>query len=209
MNIKQFALLSIAAISLASCSDDDPAPKTSPYPTQQEFQEKVVGHIWALSEPESSVKYIKGDGTELDYSGLSGGWSSFIGFQIDNDGTITEYQRTDLPGLYPLNSIDYFRTTAPTYMYDPDTGILKYTTYKWTGEIVTREYQIISVSDNFIVFNDQYGIIPIGYDSDPYAEISPRLPDPGSHLHHILVRVPAEKGQEYYDKYKLLSFPAE
>jgi len=95
-------------------------------------------------------------------------------------------------------------------MYDPDTGILRYTIYKWSGSLETREYHVASISDNFIVLDDEYGIIPLNY----YGEMTSSdadldVPDPESHRRSILTRVPTEKEQEYYSKYKISNFTIE
>lgn len=218
--MKYFSVLvsiAFAAVALGSCSNDDPAPVPSqdstqsgtqeavvPYLTQQEFQGKVVGRIWSRWEEGNSFRLLTGDNIQVDPP--NGGYQAMIAFKVNPDGTVTEFQMTTLPGTVPYKQL---LITSPAYTYDPSTGILEYDIHEWNGTLNNRKYHITSVTDQCIVYNENYGILPLGYSEDPDAIYDNNIPDPDSHEEFTLICVPVDKEQEYYDNYEPTSFPME
>lgn len=181
---------------LSACSDNDPQPAPSPYPTLQELKEQTQGHLWK----HAGFTAITGEGKEVDLI-LDGMWESTSALKFEGDH-IVELQFAP-PGKYQSNDHYYTRTSEP-YSYDPLTGTLRYTIeLGWTCSKYERVWHVESVSDTQILLNNNYGIVPFGYtceeDYIPDPDYTKR--DPDSHYQHKFVPVETAEEQSWYDKY--------
>ena len=194
--------------------DEDSLGETLPseFLTQEEFDNRVVGHLWAEKNSRLTQMYMgqtcnsDGEAIFVHITGLS---YDLKAFKIA-DGKVYDYYKASWPGLN-VNP-PYQAAVIYEYTYTPSTGELKYKVYvESTGKKMERCLVLKSIQNGKLEMRYEYGRFPKGCptldvlnDSFDWNQVSEEL-DPGSHIKAMLDQFTPEEEAEYVSNFVLMN----
>lgn len=187
--------------------DEESLP--SEFVSQEEFDNLVVGHLWAQRGQNfwtmfTGVPYNSdGEILFLSYTGMA---DRFRAFKII-DGTFYFYYRAAWPGMY----VDPpFRiTVAKSYEYNPATGELVFTVpLTQSDRFEERRVVLWHLEDGVLEMRDRYGLYRIGSPTMDNPSDRSKMTDEideGSHFRTMLHKHSPEEEAEFAKDYVFMN----
>lgn len=184
----------------------DASLESSEYVSQADFDNLVVGHLWACYDKfwgDESLPY-NSDGEAIDNSLYCGDWDFFRGFKIEG-GKLYEYLCACAPGLRIDPIYQVFR--ADKYTYNPMTGELEYDVPNFSGRIEHRRIVLKELNEDGLFIRYRFGCFFIDtptFENPDKEDLSNEI-DEGSHFRMKLRLFSGEKEAEYLSDFVLMN----